>query len=407
MMPRPRLTLTVAAALLAGMSAFGLLRPRQRAWASTNAPGPLRALLVGGGPDLAHNQVAIESNIRYVHHLLPKNSFSRILFTDGNPRSVNVQYEDVNGHTHYRSPRLPVLDGPSRLASFDRFFQSVGTQSAGPLLLYFTGHGGPAEDGGYDNNEYDMWSGDTLNVRHLAAHIDSLPAHTPVVVVMVECFSGGFGNLLFQGGDPNGPVTNKDLCGFFASIPDREAAGCTPEVNEADYRDFTSYFFAALSGQDRLGRAVTGADYNHDGKVGMNEAFAYTLIHDVSIDTPVCTSDVFLRRFVKTPDSITFATAYRDVLKWASPAQQAALEGLSQALGYHRENNRLATAYAQIEQMTGQAADDEDEHDAQVIRFVRVAKSVILAHRLQTSGDAGLKSRYTALTAAEARNPLR
>ena len=142
---------------------------------------------------------------------------------------------------------------------------------------------------------------------------------------MVECFSGGFGNLLFQGGDPNGPVTDKDMCGFFASIPDREAAGCTPEVNEANYRDFTSYFFAALSGQDRLGRPVTGADYDHNGKVGMNEAFAYALIHDVSIDTPVCTSDVFLRRFVKTPDDVVFAIPYHDVLRVgrARPARRA------------------------------------------------------------------------------------
>ena len=153
---------------------------------------------------------------------------------------------------------------------------------------------------------------------------------------MVECFSGGFGNLLFRGGDPAGPVTDKDLCGFFASIPNREAAGCTPEVNEANYRDFTSYFFAALTGKDRLGRPVTGADYDHDGRVGMNEAFAYALIHDVSIDTPTCTSDVFLRRFVKMPDSAVFATPYSNVLPWAAPAQRAALEGLSHSTGLHR-----------------------------------------------------------------------
>jgi hypothetical protein len=35
------------------------------------AAPPLRALLVGGGPNPSHNQVAIESNIRYVYHLLP------------------------------------------------------------------------------------------------------------------------------------------------------------------------------------------------------------------------------------------------------------------------------------------------------------------------------------------------
>ena len=47
-----------------------------------------------------------------------------------------------------------------------------------------------------------------------------------------------------------------------------------------------------------------------------------------------------------------------------------------------------------------------DEHDAQIIRFVRLAKSVVLAHDLQVSGAAPLKARYAALIAAEARNPL-
>ena len=404
MMPRRRLALTLLAALLLPATlALGLRQPRPLGVVSP--PAPLRALLVGGGPDLAHNQVAIESNIRYVHRLLPPSASARVLFSDGNPLSVNVQYETPGGGTLYRRPRLPALDGPSRLASFDREFQRVAARPPGPLLLYFTGHGGPAEDGGYDNNEYDMWGGDTLTVRHLAAHIDALPAHTPVVVVMVECFSGGFGNLLFRGGDPDRPPTDKDLCGFFASIPDREAAGCTPEVNEANYRDFTSYFFAALSGQDRLGHPISGADYDHDGHVGMNEAFAYALIHDVSIDTPTCTSDVFLRRFVRVPDAVVFATPYSEAIQWAAPAQHAALEALSKTLGYTTQS-RLAAAYAKVQQMSGEDADTEDEHDAQIIRFVRLSKSVVLAHRLNATGDAATQARYAALLTVEARNPL-
>ncbi len=364
----------------------------------------LRALLVGGGPDPDHNQVAIESNIRYVHRLLPPGSSSRILFTDGNPRSVNVLYEDAQGNDHYRAPRLPALNGPSRLAAFDREFRSFAAPPGGPLLLYFTGHGGPGESG-YDDNEYDLWGGDTLTVQHLAGKIDGLPPKTPVVVVMVECFSGGFGNLLFRGGDPRGPVVGQDLCGFFASIPSREAAGCTPEVNEADYHDFTGYFFAALSGQDRLGRPVTGADYDHNGRVGMDEAYAYALIHDISIDTPTCTSDIFLRRFVPTPDRAVFATPFSDALRWADPAQRAALTSLSQGLRLDGED-RLASAYAALDRINDDGGDEDDSHDADVIRFARVAKSVILAHTLQTSGATVLKARYAALIRAEARNPL-
>ena len=132
-------------------------------------------------------------------------------------------------------------------------------------------------------------------MRELAAHIATLPPEVPVTLVMVQCFAGAFGNLVFTGGDPKAAAVEREIAGFFAATREREAAGCTPEVNEAEYHDFTSYFFAALTGRDRVGRAVTGADYNQDGKVGMDEAYTYSLIHDVSIDVPVCTSDVYLR----------------------------------------------------------------------------------------------------------------
>jgi hypothetical protein len=368
------------------------------------AAPPLRALLVGGGPNPSHNQVAIESNIRYVYHLLPPKTFTRVLFTDGDPQSANVLYEDASGNDHYRVPHLPAQDGPSRLDAFDHEFQTVTQNPGGSLLFYFTGHGGPGANG-YDNNEYDLWGGDRLTVQHLAGQIDSLPSKAPIVVVMVECFSGGFGNLLFQGGDPTGPVIPQDLCGFFASVPSREAAGCTPEVNEADYHDFTSYFFAALSGKDRLGHTVTGADYNHNGQIGMDEAYTYALIHDISIDTPTCTSDIFLRRFVTTPDSEVFATPFSKALGWSTPCQKAALTVLSKTLGYRGEG-LLSVAYAALMQVSSDGGDESDTHQANVIRFVRVAKSVILAHTLQMSGSSALQARYASLVAAEARNPL-
>jgi hypothetical protein len=142
-------------------------------------------------------------------------------------------------------------------------------------------------------------------------------------------------------------VTDRDIAGFFAAVKERVAAGCTPELDEAEYHDFTSYFVAALTGRDRLGRAVTGADYNRDRKVTTDEAYCYTLIHDASIDVPICTSDVLVRRLVTKPDEETFKTKYSDVKKWATPAQRAALEELSKILDLSGED-RAATAYARF-----------------------------------------------------------
>ena len=214
----------------------------------------------------------------------------------------------------------------------------------------------------------------------------------------------------------------------------------------------------------------------------MDEAFCYTLIHDDSIDVPVCTSDVFLRRFVPDNDATLFQSAsYNRTRLWATPAQQAALDALSAKLRLDG-NDRLNTAYntmrrigtigrktspevrearrrfqtiqndgktmlarqfpdlklsspalrrdarqSAIAQLTREAnqgkwkdlldADavlDKAERDSesqeiaesQVIRFVRLAKSVILAHRLRESNEAGLKARFARLIEAEARTPL-
>lgn len=394
--------------ILAGIGFVGLTGARQAPKPPLPAP-PLRALLVGGGPTREYNQVGIESNVRYLRRLLPPSPRVVTLFADGNPQTPNVQYLDDQGKKRYRASSLTSLDGPSRQVSLDRIFGQL-KQGHDPVLLYFTGHGTPDRAGNFTDNAYDLWSDEDLTVTKLSSYLDTLPSDTPVTLVMVQCFSGAFGNLLFENGDGQGAPAKRSLCGFFASLPDREAAGCTPEVNEADYHDFTSYFFAALSGQDRLGRVSTGADYNHDGRVGMNEAFDYTLLHDVSIDTPVCTSDVFLRRYVNTPNEDVFRTPYRTVRLWALPEQRAVLDGLSTQLGVQGEG-RLATAYAHVIQRadsTGRSDNDAaEEQTARWIRLVRMGKSVVLAHTLQASPDAALKVRFATLKAAEALNPLR
>src|SRR5439155_2824070 len=179
----------------------------------------------------------------------------------------------------------------------------------------------------------DLWGeAQKLSVRDLAIHIASLPSDVPVTLVMVQCFAGELGNVVCAGGDPKAAPVGREIAGFFAATRERTAAGCTPELNEAEYHDFTSYFFAALSGRDRVGRPVTGADYNQDGRVGMNEAFDYSLAKDVSIDVPVCTSDVFLRRVVPGEDEEIFRTSYSQARSWATAAQGAALDELSTTL---------------------------------------------------------------------------
>lgn len=469
-------------------------------------PGPLRVLIVGGGPNLEYNQVAIESNVRYLGRLLPNTATRTTLFADGDPNHATVLYEEdpstvpagervvnllLRGHfggddnpSHYRKPNVGGrLDGPSKRQDISRAFAQLRQEESAsphPLLLYFTGHGSP-DEANYQNNYYDLWGEkEELSVRELAQQIARLPADVPVTIVMVQCFSGAFGNLIFDGGNPNGSAVSRDIAGFFGTDNQHVAAGCTSAVNEAEYHDFTSYFFAALTGRDRVGRRVSGADYNGDGRVGMDEAFCYTLIHDESIDVPVCTSDVFLRRYVPMKDPEVFRTPYSSVREWATPAQAAALDALSSTL-HLTGDDRLGVAYRkmrmgnsnwsrhdtdpQMEQqfnalreegrrilfrrwpdlrlsdanaaraarqeavgeLTREVragkwqsllnADDamnrnEMEREAEaiaeshVLRFVRLGKSVVLAHWLRENGSDAVKARYLKLIEAEARTLL-
>ncbi len=460
----------------------------------------IRTLIVGGGPEAKHNQVAIESNVRYVLKLLPPASPKTVLFADGDTNASTVLYEQktkdlpegericaliLEGRAatqqtslKFRAPAIGPLDGASKKTDVAAAFERLKNEAAGrtPVLLYFTGHGSPGKNRNLDNNSFDLW-GENLTVRELASHVSALPPDTPIALVMVQCFSGAFGNLLFEGGDPLAEPVDRDIAGFFATVKERMAAGCSPAVDEREYHDFTSYFFAALTGKDRVGRRIKGADYNHDGAVGMDEAFCYTLTHDTSIDIPVCTSDIFLRRYQKLADAEIFKNSYSSVMSWASPAQKSALDELAVSLkltgddrgnvaygrfrgvdpnkprenrtaaarrtfrqvqedarswlysrwpdlklkdsaGYaasHKEaldaikRNRLDPRYKELLDAdralsAAEEADYENElADCRQTRFVRLFKSVVLAHMIRDGSDESAKRRFAKLVTSESR----
>ena len=313
---------------------------------------PLHAVVLGGGPTPENNQVAIESNVRYVLRLLPPKGSTTVLFADGNRATKSVQFEKAPAESisqgksvayrvfaeggagvvttaiAYRAPELPRLDGAlSREAIREAVDRARAAGRKTPLLLYFTGHGSPnAKD--FDNNWMDLWNLDRLTVEDLKAELLRLDPRQPVTLVMVQCFSGAFARLI---ADPE--LANRPICGFFAAPKSRPAAGCTPSIRETDYRDFSSYFFAALTGSDRLGRAVPRADYNKDGKVGGDEALAYAQIEDESIDVPQSTSEEFLMRALEIAPDDYLPRALPDVLRTASPLQHRTIEGLRQKIG--------------------------------------------------------------------------
>ena len=328
------------------------------------ATPPFCALLVGGGPDDASNAAQIEGHLRFAASLVPPAAKRTLLFADGKADRASVSYADTSPDADaeralavlladhdadepilQRAPKLDQpIDGPARLAEFRRALTKAAAPAAkasSPLLLYFAGHG-TEDKKEARNTHYDLWNDEELKVRDLADDLAKLPRQVPVLLVMAQCFSGAFADVIFAHADPEGAPVDRDIAGFFSAQRDREAAGCSYATERADYQDFSSYFFGALCGRDRFGDAVTGADYDNDGQVTLHEAFCYALIHDRSADTPVCTSDTFLHRFAFQLTEVIYATPYKEVWQAGTLAQRAVLDALSTQLGLSGEARALA-----------------------------------------------------------------
>ncbi|MGA3170859.1 MAG: hypothetical protein ABSE62_07570 [Chthoniobacteraceae bacterium] len=371
----------------AGKWLGGLLLAAALPAASDAAPA-IHALLVGGGPDKEDNTAQIEEHLRYVTSLVPASPGRIVLFADGRLNSRDLTYTDSSHLTQgqraldillpndelgakerTRRPQLgTVLDGPSRLGAIERAFErlvSLSGRTGPPILLYFAGHGSVSQDRD-KYSLYNLWGDEDLDPPTLSHEIDTLPPRVPVTLVMAQCFSGGFGDVLFKKADSDGSLDERTITGFFAAESDREAAGCGTDTDSPLYQDFSSYFFGALSGRDKLGHRVEGADYDGNGRVSCYDAYCYALIHDESIDTPVCTSLVFLRRYADTPDASIYSVDWDTIVGLATPAQKAVLDTLSAKLSLDGKQ-RLLSAYDRLmfSDPVGQPAELRAYRDAQ------------------------------------------
>lgn len=296
-------------------------------------------LVVGGGGKPAYNEIAIEKNVLYFQRTLKQLGFdpakASIYFANGNDGKATIRYIDDKRQERYKKPEIPHLDGAATLANLQRWMQQANKQAGRPIFFYFTGHGHENRRN-LENNAMILWGEKFLSVQHFAQMLDRLPAKTPVVTMMAQCYSGSFANVIYQKGDPKRPVALQTRCGFFATVKELPSIGCTPEVNEADYRDYSSSFFAGLSGRNRIGEPVASADYNQDGQVSYNEAHAFAKVDEQGIDLPVSTAEVWLRkRISKRTDRTTQTQAIATILQTARPEQRYVVESLVQRFKFN------------------------------------------------------------------------
>lgn len=324
-------------------------------------------LTIGGGSSASNNQVSLEKNVLFLQRFLTDRGLGgvphEILFSDGTGGARDLQYvaaakpprvnellaeifrQERGLDDQYRPHDIPHLWGASGRRSIGRWFDTIGSKlhDGDRLFIYYTGHGSRGKGG--HNTALAMWREADMPVSEFVKLLDRLPPKVSVVLVMVQCFGGGFADVIFNDADPSHGLSHRNRCGFFATTPDRVAAGCTPDVDEDNYREYSTYFWAALYGRTRGGEVVPPPDYDGDGRVSLAEAHAYEMVISDTIDLSMKTSDVFLRRYSKVKsvagpaELIDADSGFQTLLDRAEPPERATLEGLSKRLdldGFNR-----------------------------------------------------------------------
>ncbi|MEL6815866.1 MAG: Caspase domain-containing protein [Cyanobacteria bacterium J06598_3] len=294
---------------------------------------------VAGGGDPTYNEIALEKNVLYFQRSLNELGFSPTLanffFASGNAGEPTVRYLDESGQQQFKAADIPDLDGGATIDNTYSWFQALAqTEKPCPAFFYFTGHGAynPENE---DNNWMILWDEAFVSVREMAGWLDPLPADQPFVTMMAQCYAGSFANLIYENGNPEQPVALQTRCGFFATVASRPSVGCTPAVNEADYKDYSSSFFAGLTGRDRIGNPVASADYNQDSQVSYAEAHAFAKVDEETTDWPISTVETWLQKQLSITE-VEGAMA-KPITEWsaiARPEQQYVIQSLSAKLGF-------------------------------------------------------------------------
>ncbi|HEX6962361.1 MAG TPA: hypothetical protein VF175_10875, partial [Lacipirellula sp.] len=289
-------------------------------------------LTIGGGAEPAANQRSIETNVLAYQDLLrakrPDKPPHFLHFADGAARERDLQYLDPelekacsparrmmaellgDGDAiglRYRNHRVRDVAGPTEPDQLSAKFRELGRQlKAGDrLIIYVDGHGEQAY-GGYEYdyeqeewtekqtkdghkipyNKFDtsflVWNNESISASQFNRWLDRLDRKVAVVLVMGQCYAGGFSHAIFHRNDAELGLSSHARCGFFAQRHDRAAAGCTPDD---EFEEYSSYFWSALSGTTRKGEP-TNADFDANGQVSFAEAHAYAIIESETYDVP-------------------------------------------------------------------------------------------------------------------------
>ncbi len=355
-------------------------------------------LTIGGGYDRSGNQASLEANVIFFQQLLIEQHRGprqhSIFFADGDDPAADLQIladkptEDAGpataliaalhrrrgeAPTTYRNHRVTEIAGALDPGLIRKSLETVSRQAqAGDrLIIYVTAHGSAGPKNDPFNTTIDCWNGRKISAHEFTDWLNNLPSELPVIMVMAQCYCGGFGRSIFDGLDKEKGLAPQLRAGFFAQQHDLPAAGCRPDIEHDE--EFSSYFWGALIGRSRNGVPVRGCDINGDGVVSFAEAYAHAVTIGETIDIPLRTSEVLLRAFsrlnaehVKSlsrdsqpgsdseaivpmepesnaePTLLTLSGKLQEIADKGRPVSRQMVTDLSQALGFSLEDDVTA-----------------------------------------------------------------
>jgi len=281
-----------------------------------------QAILIGGGYNVNGSQGQIELNVKWVQKLLKEAELSvTTFFTDGEDPAPDVHYLSLDSldtepsaidklatqlepvarlfknqlanQRRYRNHSIEDVQGGTDVNTLAQAIEQIlKTNPDEPNLIIYNGHGSQSKTS-TDRVTMDLWNDTQMTVTDLHSILNR--SNAPNRFVFTQCYSGGFHRLAYENPEKGLQLSETTRCGFTAESAYRLAEGCSASIDTNDYRDYTTYFFAALDGYDRNGNLLPiETDTNGDGDVSLREAHFYTLENAHSTDLPRSTSEDYL-----------------------------------------------------------------------------------------------------------------
>ncbi len=306
-----------------------------------------QAVLIGGGYNLGTSQGQIELNVQWVQDVLNKTDMPVITyFTDGSDPGPDVHYaispealdeqsknfealsrvfgQQQKNLQKYKTHSIENVNGSTNAdtlkPALEALFKSAPDE---PTVLVYNGHGAQSSSTP-EQVTMELWDDTSMTAEELHGILEN--SNAPTRFVFTQCYSGGFHRIAYKNPSKGLELSDNLRCGFTAVSAYSVAEGCSASINTDDYRDYTSFFFAALSGYERDSDIISyDPDTNRDGVTSLREAHMYTLIEAQSTDISRSTSEDYLSRWepwhlkwlakTKTMPSNEYAKLFRDLAK--------------------------------------------------------------------------------------------